>query len=137
VRFPSDDDRGTGLIGSLAGITVVILFMALSAQVLLGLYATSTVRAALADAASRAAHQRDGRPDLAALARQAEASLGEMGEHTTVTLTLADDNGDGQPDVVIGRAIATPPHLVPRSIGNSVGLGHIDVSLRVRIERVR
>lgn len=137
MRSRSDDDRGTGLIGSLAGITVVILFMALSAQVLLGLYATATVKATLADAASRAANQRVGQPDLDALARQAEASLGEMGERTTVTLTLADDDGDGQPDVVIGRAISTPPHLVPRSLGNPVGLDQIDVSVHVRIERVR
>jgi hypothetical protein len=133
----SDDDRGTGLIGSLLGITVVILFLSLSAQVLLGLYATSTVRATLADAASRAASQRTGEPDLAELARQAQASLGEMGERTTVSLTLADDDGDGAPDVVVGRAVSVPPHLVPRSMSGMLGLDRIDVSVRVRIERVR
>jgi hypothetical protein len=137
ARPASDDDRGTGLIGSMFGITVVILFLSLSAQVLLGLYATSTVRATLADAASRAANQRTGAPDLAELARQAEVSLGEMGDRTTVTLALVDDDGDGAPDVVVGRAVSVPPHLVPRSMSGMVGLDRIDVSVRVRIERVR
>jgi hypothetical protein len=130
-------DRGTGLVGSLAGLTVVLMFMTFAAQVLLGLYATSTVRATLHDAASRAANQRSGRPDLGALAAEAEASLGEMGERTTITLQLVDEDGDGAADVVAGQAVAIPPRVVPPSIGGMIGFDQIDVSVRVRIERVR
>lgn len=130
-------DRGTGLVGSLAGFTVVLLFITFAAQVLLGLYATSTVRAVVHDAASRAADQRTSRPDLAGLAAQAEASLGEMGERTTVTLDLVDEDGDGAPDVVAGHAVAVPPRLVPPSIGGMIGFDRIDVAVRVRIERLR
>lgn len=130
-------DRGTGLVGSLAGITVVLMFITFAAQVLLGLYATSTVRAVLHDAASRAADQRTSRPDLAGLAARAEASLGEMGDRTTITLDLVDEDGDGAADVVAGRAIAVPPRLVPPSIGGTIGFDRIDIAVRVRIERLR
>jgi hypothetical protein len=130
-------DRGTGLIGSLAGVTVAILFLTFAAQVLLGLYATSTVRATLHDAASRAANQRSGQPNLGAIAAQAESSLGAMGDRTTITLTLVDDDGDGTPDIVVGHAVAVPPRVVPRSIGGMIGFEQIDVAVRVRIERVR
>jgi putative Ca2+/H+ antiporter (TMEM165/GDT1 family) len=130
-------DRGTGLVASFAGLTVVILFMTFAAQVLLSLYATSTVRATLHDAASRAADQRTGQPNLGALAAQAEASLGEMGDRTSITLQLLDDDGDGAADIVLGHAVAIPPRVVPPSIGGMIGFDHIDVSVRVRIERLR
>jgi hypothetical protein len=124
-------------VGSLAGLTVVLLFMTFAAQVLLGLYATSTVRAVLHDAASRAASQRSSHPDLGALAAQAEASLGSMGDRTTITLRLVDEDGDREADVVAGRAVAVPPRLVPPSIGGMIGFDQIDVAVRVRIERLR
>lgn len=131
-------DRGVGLVGSLAGLLVAILFMTLAVQVLVGLYATSTVRATLHDAASRAANQGgSGRGDLARLADDAEASLGRMGERTTITLELEDTDGDGAPDVVAGRAVAVPPRVIPRSVGGMVGFEEIRVGVRVRIERPR
>jgi hypothetical protein len=125
------------VIGSLAGATVALLFLTFAAQVLLGLYATSTVRATLHDAASRAADERSGPPNLRAIAAQAELSLGAMGDRTTITLHLVDDDGDGAPDVVVGHAVAVPPRVVPRSIGGMIGFEHVDVGVRVRIERVR
>jgi putative Ca2+/H+ antiporter (TMEM165/GDT1 family) len=124
-------------VASLAGFTVVLLFIMFAAQVLLGLYATSTVRTTLHDAASRAADQRTSRPDLAGLAAQAEASLGEMGDRTTITLELLDEDGDGTADVVVGHASAVPPRVVPPSIGGTIGFDRIDVAVRVRIERLR
>jgi hypothetical protein len=124
-------------VGSLAGLTVVLMFMTLAAQVLLSLYATSTLRATLHDAASRAADQRTSQSDLGGLAAQAEASLGEMGDRTRITLQLVDDDGDGAPDVVVGRAVAVPPRVIPASIGGMVGFDEIDVAVRVRIERLR
>ena len=132
------EDRGTGLISSAAGVVVAILFMAFAAQVLLGLYATSTLRATLHDVASRAANQPVATPaELARLADQAEASLGPMGRRTAIVLELEDIDGDGVPDVVVGRAVAEPPRLVPRSVGGMVGFEQIRAGVRVRLERVR
>ena len=132
------EDRGTGLISSAAGVVVAILFVAFAAQVLLGLYATSTLRATLHDVASRAANRPVATPaELARLADQAEASLGPMGRRTAIVLELEDIDGDGVPDVVVGRAVAEPPQFVPRSVGGMVGFEQIRAGVRVRLERVR
>lgn len=125
------------MVGAVAGLVVTIMFLALAVQVMLGLYATSVVRATLHDAASRAANQGAATPSgLARFADEAEASLGRMGERTTIVLSVADDDGDGVPDVVVGRAVSQPPRVVPSSLGGMVGFEEIRVGVRVRIERV-
>jgi Flp pilus assembly protein TadG len=133
------DDRGAGMISSLAGLTVFLLFLLLAVQVLVGLYATSTIRATLHDAASRAAAGGAGTDpaDLARLSDQAEASLGAMGDRTDIELRLVDDDGDGTGDVIAGEAVAVPPRFVPRSVGGMLGFEDIRASVRVRVERFR
>ena len=133
----SMDDRGVGLVPTAAGFRVFHMFLLLAVQVVFGLYATSTVRGALNDAASRAANGVATEAELARLADDAERSLGPMGERTTIELRLEDDDADGVPDVVAGSAVADPPRFVPRPLGGIAGLDDIEVSVRVRIERFR
>jgi hypothetical protein len=131
-------DSGTGLIGSVAGLLATVLFVAFSAQVLLGLYATSLLRATVHDAASRAANEGAATPaSLDRLAGEAEASLGAMGRRTTITLATVDTDGDGGPDVVVADAVAVPPRIVPAWLGGMVGFEEIHAGARVRVERVR
>jgi hypothetical protein len=128
------------MIPTAAGFLVFILFLLLAVQVLYGLYATSTVRGTLNDAASRAANGMtgvSGAPELRRIADDAERSLGPMGDGTTIELRLVDDDADGAPDVVAGTAVADPPRFVPPLFGGLLGLDDIDVSVRVRIERFR
>jgi hypothetical protein len=126
------------MIGSAMGLGITILFLAFSAQVMIGLYATSMLRATLHDAASRAANQGSQSPgELARLADDAERSLGRMGSRTTIELSAVDDDGDGLPDVVVGTARSSPPRIVPGSVGGMVGFETVTVSVRVRIERLR
>jgi hypothetical protein len=127
------------MVSSLAGLTVFLLYMLLAVQVLVGLYATSTIRATLHDAASRASAGGTGTgpADLARLSDQAEASLGAMGDRTDIVLRLVDDDGDGTGDVVVGEAVSVPPRFVPRSVGGMVGFEEIRASVRVRVERFR
>ena len=122
------------------GFVVFIMFLFFAMQVMLGLYATSTLRATLDDAASRAAAGGGSSPaELARLADEARASLGEMGQRpsTVIELELVDEDGDGLGDVVVGRAQAVPPRFVPRSIGGMIGFEQITAGVRVRVERVR
>jgi hypothetical protein len=132
------------MVSSVAGLTVFLLFLLLAVQVLFGLYATSTVRATVHDAASRAASGGaaagpgvPSRVQLDRLAADAEASLGRMGDRTTIALSVVDADGDGMGDVVVGDAVAVPPRVVPPSIGGMIGFEEIRASVRVRIERVR
>lgn len=136
---PQGDDSGVGLIASASGLLVALLFLAFSLQLILGLYATSVVRATLHDAASRAANRGVAAtsPDFEQLATEAERSLGGMGERTNITLQAVDTDGDGTGDLVAGNAVAVPPRVVPRSIGGMIGLDEITVGVRVRIERPR
>ena len=131
------DDRGVGMVPTAAGFVVFLVFLLLAVQVLFGLYATSTLRGALNDAASRAANGTASEAELERLARDAERSLGPMGDRTTIQLRLVDDDGDGVPDVVAGSAVADPPRFVPPPLRGVAGLDDIDVSVRVRIERFR
>ena len=130
-------DVGVGMVGAVAGLVVTIMFLAFAVQVMLGLYATSMLRASVHDAATRAADEGAATPSgLARLAAEAEAGLGRMGERTTITLAVEDDDGDGVPDVVVGRAVSSPPRVVPSSLGGMVGFETIQVGVRVRIERM-
>jgi hypothetical protein len=131
------DDRGVGVVPTAVGFVVFLVFLLLAVQVLYGLYATSTVRGALNDAASRAANGAAGEAELTRLADEAERSLGPMGRRTTILLRLEDDDADGVPDVVVGSALADPPRFVPPPLSGVAGLDDIDVSVRVRIERFR
>lgn len=134
------DDRGVGVFGTSIGFVVFLLFLFFALQVMVGLYATSTLRATLNDAANRAAAGGAGVPaDLDRLAAEAEASLGEMGRRpsTVIELDMVDEDGDGLGDVVVGRARAVPPRFVPPSIGGMIGFEEITAGARVRVERVR
>jgi hypothetical protein len=131
------DDSGVGMIPTAAGFVVFILFLLLAVQVLYGLYATSTVRGTLNDAASRAANGPASEAELRWLADDAERSLGGMGDRTTIELRLVDDDADGVPDVVAGSAVADPPRFVPPPFRAAAGLDDITVSVRVRIEQFR
>jgi Flp pilus assembly protein TadG len=123
------------------GFLVFVLFLFFAMQVMFGLYATSTLRATLHDAAARAATGGGaGSPaDLARIAAEAEASLGEIGRDpsTVIELELVDDDGDGVGDVVVGRARAAPPRFVPPSLGGTIGFDEVTAGARVRVERAR
>ena len=129
-----------GAFGTSIGFLVFLLFLFFAMQVMFGLYATSTLRATLDDAAARAASSGPAGPaELARLADEAEASLGEMGRRptTVIELEVVDEDGDGLGDVVVGRARAVPPRFVPPSIGGMIGFEEITAGSRVRIERLR
>ena len=133
-------DRGVGVVGTSIGFLVFLLFLYGALQVVIGLYATSVLRAVVHDAAARAAAGGGTDPaSLERIAADAEASLGAMGRRpsTVVSLEGVDEDGDGVGDVVVGRGRAVPPRFVPPSIGGMLGFEEVRAGARVRIERVR
>jgi Flp pilus assembly protein TadG len=135
------EDRGAGTFSTAIGFLVFLMFLFFAMQVMFGLYATSTLRATVHDAAARAAAGGGGAgpAELARIAEDAEASLGEIGRRssTVVELALVDEDGDGAGDVVVGRARAVPPRFVPPVLGGMLGFEEITAGARVRVERVR
>jgi hypothetical protein len=124
-----------GAISTAAGVLVFLLFLVGAVQLLFSLYASSTVTAVANDAAMRAAGQ--GAPPLEAIEAEARATLGQIGEDATFTWATDDTDGDGADDTVVLRVEARPPRFVPRSIGDGLGFGEIDRTVRVRVEELQ
>jgi hypothetical protein len=128
-------ERGAGLLSTVAGVVVFLVFLLFAVQLLFGLYATSTVNAVANDAATRAAGA--DAPTLEVIEAQARANLGQVGDTATFTWSEDDVDRDGTPDTVVLEVVARPPRFVPPSIGGAVGLDEIRRTVRVRIEAVQ
>ncbi|MDP9389553.1 MAG: hypothetical protein M3Q48_16965 [Actinomycetota bacterium] len=132
-------EAGAGILGTVLGAGVFLLLLLFAVQVLVGLYATSVVTAATYDAAKSVAGA-----DLAATPlaqadaeRTAQAQLGDYGRRVTFEWGKVDEDGDGLPDAVLLRARAPRPSFLPQSLLGGVGLGDIQRTVRVRLERLR
>lgn len=125
------DDRGTGVISTLAGVTVFLLLLFFAVQLLTNLYATSVVTSATDDAARRAAtHGHPPSPtELADAEEAARALLGRYGQGATF------DWGASDADVIRLRVEIRNPRFVP--LIPLVGLDEIDRTVTVRIEEPR
>lgn len=124
------DERGSGPIGSLIGVTVVLVFLLFAAHVLAQLATRSMVQAVAFDAA-RIVSGAAGAGQVAAAQGQAEALLGRLGEHTTFEwLALG-------PDVVALRVAADAPVMLPDRFAAAMGLDRIEHTVRVRVEDFR
>jgi hypothetical protein len=122
----------------MAALVAFLMFLVFAVQLLFGLYATSTLTAVAHDAAARAAGRSASRSAaaLAAYTADARRALGGMGrpDRASFTWDLPDDDGDGDPDVVVLTVVANPPRVVPPSIGGMIGFDTISETVRVRIE---
>jgi hypothetical protein len=129
-------DDGAGLIGTIAGVVVFLMFLLFAVQLLFGLYATSTVTATAYDTAQRAASRGADRSAdaLELYAADGRQALGRMGDTATFTWELDDTDADGTPDTVVLDVAATPPRFVPRSVGGMIGFEEVRRTVRVRIE---
>lgn len=129
------DERGAGVIGTVAGVAVFLVLMLFGVQVLYGLYATSVVNAVTYDAAKEVAGSDGGSAAEADAEANARSRLGRFGEG--VDFEWHDTGGDATRDVVILTVRAERPSMFPRELlGDSV-LGDIVRTVRVRFERVR
>lgn len=130
-------ERGTGLLASAAGVGAFLLFLLFAVQLLVNLYAVTTVSAAGFDAARTVASRQVDHDDSAAVAAaQARAEsrfralLGRAADRAELSWTVSAD-------AVQLHVIATPPGILPTTLGRQVAFGHIDRTFVVRVEELR
>lgn len=133
----SRSQAGTALVGTVAGVAVFIILLLFAVQLLVNLYATTTVTAAGLDAARLAASKDVDHTDAGAVAAartRAEARfrslMGEAAEGAV--LTWADDADS----VRLSVALDTPT-ILPRSLGGIVAFGRIERTFEVHVEELR
>lgn len=127
-------ERGTGLIGTVAGVTAFLFLLLFAVQVTVSLYARSTTDAAGYDAARAVASSTVDHDDPAAVAeaaRRAEEQfrslLGRRGEDAMLDWEVEDHH-------VRLRVVLDAPSILPTGIRDTAGLRRIDRTFVVRIE---
>lgn len=127
-------EGGQSLITSAAAIAVFLGFLMFAVHVCVNLYADTTVTAHAYDAARRVARAEAAGGDRAAAAVAAEADLREnLGRFSSRIRRLRWGLGD---DVIELRIVVENPSFLIFSDAD-VGVGAIDTTVRVRVERIR
>jgi len=126
-------ERGTGLIASVAGVTVFLSLLTVAVQVLVDLYQTSVVGAAGYDVARSVAADPDQPPtpaELAAAEERARALLGGVGDEAELTWDV-----DGAA-VRLRLVVPTRRFLLP-AVAGPLGLDEVDRTVVVRVEKLQ
>src|SRR4051794_25232298 len=115
------DERGTGLVGTLFGVTAFLLLLLFGVQVLVGLYTTTVVTATALDAASDVSHASDPTSvgaQQAATAR-ARSRLGSFGQRADAfTLEWTGTTSDDVVVTVHARKLTFLPAAFGQALGN-------------------
>lgn len=133
----SSSEAGTGLIGSIVGVTVFLVLLLFAVHLVLNLYGTSVVTAAAFDAARLRAGGAGAAVSEAEAERQVLELLGSYGDGGRLQLSWSypDTDSDGEADVVALRVVAT--HPTDLLAGVRFPFQHIDRTISVRMERFR
>jgi hypothetical protein len=137
VSRATHDDGGAGLLGSVAGLLVVLALMLLSVQTLVALYTRSVVTDAAWQGARAVAGARVDHDDPAATAAaRADAEvevrrlLGRFGERVEL------DWSGSTPDAVRLTVRARPPGFLWAAL-RGPGAALVDRTVTVRVEELR
>jgi hypothetical protein len=123
-------ERGTGLVASIAGVTVFLAFLTVGVQVLVDLYQTSVVTAVGYDVARSVATRPD-QPLEPASARVREL-LGGVGDEAELTWDVDDAAGV----VRLHLVVPTRRFLLP-IVAGPLGIDEVDRTITVRMERTQ
>ena len=123
------------MVGSVVGVTAFLTLLFFAAQLVLNLYATSTVTAAAFDGA-RIVAGADGGPAAEVEAeRHIRELVGNESDSLTMSWAYLDIDGVPGPDVVALTVDAEHPTHLFGSL--PIPYQHITRTVRVRMERVR
>jgi len=127
-------ERGQSLITSVAAIAVFLGFLMFAVHICVNLYANTTVTAHAYDAARRVARAEVADGDRGAAIAAAKADLREnLGRYASRIETLDIEAND---DVVVLHIVVDNPSFLIFSDAD-LGVGEIDKTVRVRVEKVR
>jgi len=128
-------ERGQSLITSVAAIAVFLGFLMFAVHICVNLYANTTVTANAYDAARRVARAEVSDGGRQAAAEAAEADLKEnLGRYASRIESIDWTLGD---DVIELHIVVDNPSFLIFTDGDVGGVGRIDKTVRVRVERVR
>ena len=139
VLVPRADEaeRGSGYVGTTAGVSAFLLLLLFAVQLLANLYATTTVTAAGLDAARMVASKDVDHTDpgsVSSTRARAEARfrslLGRVGDRAWI-------NWEDDADVVRLHVIVDTPTILPRALGTVVAFGRVDRTFEVHVEELR
>lgn len=129
-----EGERGQSLITSVAAIAVFLGFLMFAVHICVNLYANTTVTANAYDAARRVARA-EAEGGRGAAAAAAEADLREnLGRYSSRIRELDWTLGE---DVIELRIVVENPSFLIFTDGDVGGVGEIDKTVRVRVEKVR
>lgn len=122
------DEAGTSPISAVFGVAIFLGFLLLATQVLLHLYATSTVSAAIFDAARMVA----GEDALSCGAARDHARdlMGTYGGDVTIGCATDADN-------VVMTAVGPSPAPLIAGFGTLTGVDTVEREVRIRVEDFR
>lgn len=123
-------ESGTSPVTAVFGVGIFLGFLLLAVQVLLHLYATSTVSAAVFDAARLVAGEET--VGCAAAEQHALGLLGDYGQRAGVSLDCQADEA-----TVLVRFRGPSPAPMVAGFSDWAGLGQVEREARVRIEDFR
>ena len=120
-------ERGSGVVSSLAGLTMFLAFLLLAVHMVVGLYAASVVTDAAAAGARRVAGSSLTEDPEAASGAEAKirTALGALGDGASITWDLEPDT------VAVTVRVRRPTYL------RAFGGGSIERTVRVRREVLR
>jgi hypothetical protein len=125
-------ERGAGLIGTIAGVSVFLAFLLFAVQLLVNLYSATVVTSAAYDAA-RTLATTEGQPPSVADVANAESFgrslLGGRGDEADFQWDLSD------PAVVSLRIRVDSPRFLFSAIDGALGFDSIDRTVNVRVEQ--
>lgn len=125
-------ERGSGLIGTVAGVTVFLAFLFFAVQLLVNLYSASVVTSAAYDAARQVAVLGEHPPSAASLGEaeaRARGLIGARGDDAVLTWDLSD------PAVVGLRVEVDNPRFLLGGLAGALGFDTVDRTVHVRLEQ--
>lgn len=137
IRRALRSERGTGLVGTAAGVTAFLFLLLFAVQLLVNLYTTTTVTAAGLDAARVVAGKDVDHLDPGAVAsarvRAEDRFRSLMGAAADrAVLSWSDDA-----ETVRLRVQMDPPTILPHALGGVLAFGRVDRTFEVHVEELR